>query len=1196
MPHSPLSRKRINSATLETGDNSTVVTATISSGAGTLLGTTTVTVIDGVATFAGLGDKTAGPITITFASGNLTTATTGTIVINPAAASQLVVTQEPSSTAVAGAAFTTQPIVAEEDKYGNVITGDSTSKVTAARGSVGTASLQGNTLTVTLVDGVAKFAGLSYDKAEPMDIGFSSNVVGVSVTSSNNIAVSPATASQLVINQQPSPTATAGLAFASQPVVYEEDQFNNIETGDNSTVITAMLSSGAGPIGGTATATVSGGVARFSNLADKLAETAKLDFTSGTMTSLPSNAIVVSPATAEKLVIAVEPSSTATAGQAFAVQPVVYVEDAEGNIVTSDNSTLVSVALASGNGLPEGTTSVTVKDGIATFAGLNEITAGTIALEFSGDGLTAGPSSNIVITPAAPFRLKIATQPSPTATAGQAFATQPVIEELDLFGNIVTTDSSTVITAAISFGNGPLVGTATATLAGGVATFTNLADTSIGTISLGFSGNGLSVGPTNNIVISPGTATQLVILTQPFPAVTAGNALTDPIVVAEEDQYGNIITSDNSTQVTASLHSGTGTLNGTKTATVVNGIASFSDLEDDMAGTLSLQFAAPGVPDVISKPSMVSPGPAAIIKVVGKPPSGVIAGISFGGFVVDVMDNYGNLETSFNGPVTAALATGSSGTLGGTPTVDAVSGEATFGNLVADTSGPISLTATSNATGTSLMSPPPVPVVVSSAPADHFVVTTTFANTDVAGSDASVSVTAEDQFGNVASSGPDQYLGTVNLSTTDIQATGLPASYTLTAGDSGLHTFTGVLLATAGSHTITATDSADSGTTGTSLAIDVVPATVNSFVVSTGFTNPDVAGTVGTVTVTAKDRYGNTVGNGPNEYLGTVDLTSTDTRAGGLGASHIFSASDAGSYTFTGIVLKTAGTQTVTATDSITHAVTGNVPVNVVAAPVQSLVVTTNFPTIDGAGTIGTVTITAFDAYGNVASSGLNQYEGTVDLTNTDGRATGLSPSYMFTASDHGSHTFSDVSLVTPGSQTITATDSVNRTLTSITTVNVVPAAIKDFVVTTTFSNPDVAGTVGTVSVTAKDAYGNTVGSGPNQYEGTVRPEQQRQQGGGCSGQSRVYRDRCGVVYLHRSGAEDCREPDDYGDRFGQQRHHERHHDQRDGERGQRIGRHDSAAEFGDGRAIIYTGRIGRRSVWQRRDQLQRQGDGRSSG
>ena len=515
-------------------------------------------------------------------------------------------------------------------------------------------------------------------------------------------------------------------------------------------------------------------------------------------------------------------------------------------------------------------------------------------------------------------------------------------------------------------------------------------------------------------------------------------------------------------------------------------MASFNDLEDDTAGTLSLQFAAPGVPEVISNPSTVSPGPAAALKVVGKPPSGVIAGITFAGLVVDVMDNYNNLETGFNAPVTAALASGSDGTLGGTPTVTAVDGEATFNDLVADTSGTISLMATTNATGTNLTSPSTNPVVVSPAPADHFVVTTTFANPDVAGTAGSITVIAEDQFGNIANSGQNQYVGLVNLSTTDRQATGLPSTYSFTAGDDGSHTFQNVVLETAGSQTMTATDSSNSATAGTSQAVNVVPAAVNRFVVSTSFTNPDVAGTVGTVTVTAKDSYGNTVGSGPNQYLGILDLSSTDARSAGLAATHTFTASDAGSYTFAGVALKTAGLQTITAADASNQATTGNTTINVVSAPIVGLVVSTNFSTTDDAGTVGTLTIMALDAYGNLANGGPNQYEDTVELSCTDSRVAGLPSSYTFTAGDDGLHTFTNVVLVTAGSQTVTVTDALNHALTDTTNVSVVPAVLKDFVVTTTLPNPDIAGTVGTVTVTAKDAYGNTVGAGPNQYQGTV--------------------------------------------------------------------------------------------------------------
>ncbi len=136
----------------------------------------TVTLVNGVATFSGLSYNKAETMNIVFSTNaGAFTATSTDVVVSPAAASQLVVTTQPSTTATAGVDFATQPVVAEEDPFGNIITTDSTHTVTAARGTDGTASLQGSKLTVTLVNGVATFSGLSYNKAETMDIGFSTN-------------------------------------------------------------------------------------------------------------------------------------------------------------------------------------------------------------------------------------------------------------------------------------------------------------------------------------------------------------------------------------------------------------------------------------------------------------------------------------------------------------------------------------------------------------------------------------------------------------------------------------------------------------------------------------------------------------------------------------------------------------------------------------------------------------------------------------------------------------------------------------------------------------------------------------------------------------------------------------------------------------------------------------------------------------
>ena len=92
---------------------------------------------------------------------------------------------------------------------------------------------------------------------------------------------------------------------------------------------------------------------------------------------------------------------------------------------------------------------------------------------------------------------------------------------------------------------------------------------------------------------------------------------------------------------------------------------------------------------------------------------------------------------------------------------------------------------------------------------------------------------------------------------------------------------------------------------------------------TTSFASPDVAGTPGTVTVTANDPYGNPAGSGPDQYEGTVDLSSSDGQVTGLPSSYAFTAADAGSHTFADVILETAGSQTITATDSVTSTITG---------------------------------------------------------------------------------------------------------------------------------------------------------------------------------------------------------------------------------------------------------------------------------
>ena len=241
----------------------------------------------------------------------------------------------------------------------------------------------------------------------------------------------------------------AGQTFSTQPVVDEEDQYGNLETGDNSTLVTAALSSSGGRLMGNATVLVRDGVATFSGLGAETAGATALVFSAGNLTSAKTGTVTISPAAASQWAIHTPPSATATAGQAFLTQPVIYEEDQYGNLITTDSATQVTVSLGSGTGPLQGTKSVIVSGGVATFAGLFDEMAETITQSFSGGGLTAATSFPIVVSPATPTKLVQQTPPTSTATAGQAFLTQFVVDEEDQYGNLVTTDNATQVTAGL---------------------------------------------------------------------------------------------------------------------------------------------------------------------------------------------------------------------------------------------------------------------------------------------------------------------------------------------------------------------------------------------------------------------------------------------------------------------------------------------------------------------------------------------------------------------------------------------------------------------------------------------------------------------------------------------------------------------------------------------------------------------------
>jgi hypothetical protein len=157
--------------------------------------------------------------------------------------------------------------------------------------------------------------------------------------------------------------------------------------------------------------------------------------------------------------------------------------------------------------------------------------------------------------------------------------------------------------------------------------------------------------------------------------------------------------------------------------------------------------------------------------------------------------------------------------------------------------------------------------------------------------------------------------------------------------------------------------------------LTITPA-ASSFVVS-GFPSPITAGVAGSVLVTAKNAAGQTVIG----YRGRIHFTSSDPKAV-LPADYTFTAADKGAHAFV-ITLKKAGTQSLTARDTLLPNATGTQTGIVVKAAAARKFVVAGYPSPTVAGAAHTFTVTAKDAFGNTATG----YRGTVHFTSSDAKA-----------------------------------------------------------------------------------------------------------------------------------------------------------------------------------------------------------------
>ena len=608
--------------------------------------------------------------------------------------------------------------------------------------------------------------------------------------------------------------------------------------------------------------------------------------------------------------------------------------------------------------------------------------------------------------------LAVTSQPSAGNTSGQAFGTQPRVTVQDT-GGYTATSSNAAVTLSITSGTGTtgaiFSGTKTVNAVNGIATFSGLSIDKAGTgYTLTATSPGMTTTTTTAFSVSAGPATKLIVTTQPSSSNTSGAVFGTQPRVTIQDASGNTVTTS-SAAVTLAITSGTGTagavLSGTKTINAVNGIAAFSGLSIDKAGTgYTLTATSPGLTTAATAAFNVSALAATKIAFTTNELS-VTSGSVSGVVTVQTQDLSGNpsnvttsttinlsstsgagkFDTSSSGPFSGSITSvtipaGSNAanfyykdTLVGTPTITAAASGYTSGSqeetITVGAAIKIRVETAADGSGTLVA-----------------------AHNLAAGQTLTVYSITRDQYNNFVANAAGSWSLTGKTG-------GIADADLVPAGDNKSAIFTAHALGTAVIHV----------TSGSLTPTDSGLITVTPRLSVSGYPSAATAGTEGSVTVTALDGSDAIV----TGYRGTVHFSSTDTQAD-LPDNYTFVGSDNGTKSFN-ITLKSAGSQSITVTDTSAASITGTQSnITISAAAKNKLMWGVQPPASVSAGATWTAfTVKITDQFGN-------QINSTDSVTITPSSDSLIGTPTRSAVS--GLATFNNISRTLAGNLTLTAT------------------------------------------------------------------------------------------------------------------------------------------------------------------------------
>jgi adhesin/invasin len=409
-----------------------------------------------------------------------------------------------------------------------------------------------------------------------------------------------------------------------------------------------------------------------------------LVFTGTSLTQATSNTINVTAGAASKLTITTAPPANATSGDALTTQPAIQLRDASDNPVATPGVTVNAVFDLTPGGTPTlvNASAITDGTGLATFAGLAiSGPVGDYTLRFESAGLASVTSGTITLAAGSAAKLAITTPPSATVQNDEAFPQQPVLQVQDAAGNNVNTAVPLTVTAAITApGTGVLTNASANTNASGQATFAGLTITGlIGDRTLDFTEPSLTSVTSGTVTVEAGSATQIVIVTQPPASIASGATLVPNPVVDLADVSGNDVDSAG-VDIAVALGGG-GTLGGTTPRTTgADGRATFNDLTiTGSAGDRTLDFTNASLATATSNTINVTAGGASQLVIITQPSTTARSSLALATVpVVQVRDASNN---PVSGVTVDAALNGGGGLSGTTSAASDGSGNVTFTGL-----------------------------------------------------------------------------------------------------------------------------------------------------------------------------------------------------------------------------------------------------------------------------------------------------------------------------------------------------------------------------------------------------------------------------------------------------------------------------------------------------------------------------------